>query len=136
MGFSVMVKKYQVFVSSTYTDLTAERQSVVEAILRAGHIPAGMELFAAGDKSQLTIIRRWIRNFDVYMLILGGRYGTIEPVSGKSYIQLEYDYARKLKKPYFAVVMDDDYLNEKVKSHGKSILEQDHRTCEHNSRTE
>jgi Domain of unknown function (DUF4062) len=46
------MKKLQVFVSSTYNDLLAERQAVVEAILMAGHIPAGMELFAAGDRSQ------------------------------------------------------------------------------------
>jgi hypothetical protein len=70
-----------------------ERQAAVEAILRAGHIPAGMELFAAGDESQLETIRRWIDDSDVFMLILGGRYGSIEPKSGKSYLQLEYEYA-------------------------------------------
>lgn len=40
-----MNKKYQVFVSSTYEDLKNERQEIVEAILDAGHIPAGMEIF-------------------------------------------------------------------------------------------
>jgi hypothetical protein len=30
------MKKFQVFVSSTYKDLLAERQAVVEAILMAG----------------------------------------------------------------------------------------------------
>lgn len=48
-----MNKKLQVFVSSTYTDLKDERQTAVEAILDAGHIPAGMELFKAGNDSQL-----------------------------------------------------------------------------------
>ena len=42
-------KKLQVFVSSTYADLKEERQAAVEAIVSAGHIPAGMELFAAGE---------------------------------------------------------------------------------------
>ena len=120
-----MTKKLQVFVSSTFTDLREERQAVVEAILRAGHIPAGMELFAAGDKSQLEIIKRWIEDSDVFMLILGGRYGTIEPDSGKSYIQLEYEHAGRLGKPYFAAVMHDDYLDEKVKADGRDVLEQD-----------
>lgn len=36
-------------MSSTYIDMLTERQAAVEAILQAGHIPAGMELFAAGD---------------------------------------------------------------------------------------
>ena len=55
-----MKKKLQVFISSTYKDMLVERQAAVEAVLRAGHIPAGMELFAAGDESQLETIRRWI----------------------------------------------------------------------------
>ena len=88
-----MNKKLQVFVSSTYTDLIEERQAAVEAILDAGHIPAGMELFKAGNESQLKTIYKWIDQSDVYMLILGGRYGSIENKTGKSYTQLEYEYA-------------------------------------------
>jgi hypothetical protein len=86
-------KKLQVFVSSTYIDLKEERQAAVEAILTAGHIPAGMELFTAGDQSQMQVIKRWIDESDVFLLILGGRYGSIEPQSQKSYIHLEYEYA-------------------------------------------
>jgi CRP-like cAMP-binding protein len=58
-----------------------ERQAVVEAILKAGHIPAGMELFAAGDESQLETIYRWIDESDVFMLILsfGCRRKTLLP---------------------------------------------------------
>lgn len=100
-------KKLQVFISSTYQDLKSERQAAVSAILKAGHIPAGMELFTAGDESQLEVIKRWIDESDVLMLILGSRYGTLEPISGLSYTQFEYNYARDLKKPIFAIVMDD-----------------------------
>jgi uncharacterized protein DUF4062 len=53
-------KKLQVFISSTFTDLKQERQAAVEAILTAGHIPAGMELFTAGDESQMNVIKHWI----------------------------------------------------------------------------
>jgi hypothetical protein len=119
-------KKLQVFVSSTYADLKEERQAAVEAILSAGHIPAGMELFAAGDKSQMEVIKRWIDESDVFLLILGGRYGSIEPTEGKSYIQLEYEYAQERKKPFFAVVIDEDYLRkERVKERGADVLETD-----------
>lgn len=45
----LMKRKLQIFVSSTYSDLKGERQAAVEAILRSGNIPAGMELFAAGS---------------------------------------------------------------------------------------
>ena len=81
----VKLKKLQVFISSTYIDLKEERQAAVESILDAGHIPAGMELFKAGNESQLKTINRWIDESDVYMLILGGRYGSIDSISGKSY---------------------------------------------------
>jgi len=84
-------KRLQVFVSSTFSDLKDERQAAVEAILTAGHIPAGMELFTSGDESQMDVIKQWIEESDVYLLILGGRYGSIEPKTGKSYIQLEYE---------------------------------------------
>jgi Domain of unknown function (DUF4062) len=100
-------KKLQVFVSSTFEDLRVERQAAVEAILSAGHIPAGMELFAAGDESQMVVIRRWIDESDVFMLILGQRYGSIEPESQKSYVHLEYEYAVERHKPLFAVVARD-----------------------------
>jgi hypothetical protein len=118
-----MKRKLQVFVSSTFNDMLPERQAAVEAILRAGHIPAGMELFAAGDESQLETIRRWIDDSDVFMLMLGGRYGSIEPKSGKSYIELEYEYAAKKRKPLFAVVISEKYLTEKVKAVGPDAME-------------
>lgn len=107
-------KKYQIFISSTYTDLIEERQAAVEAILKAGHIPAGMELFTSTNKSQWTIIKRWIDESDIYMLILGGRYGSIDPDSGKSYTHLEYEYAHSINKPLFAVVINDVALRKKT----------------------
>lgn len=120
-----MTKKLQVFISSTYLDLKVERQSAVDAILKAGHIPAGMELFTAGDESQLETIKKWIDNSDIFMLILGSRYGSIEPKSKKSYIEVEYDYAVDKGKPFFAAVISEKAIDEKVKEHGKDVLEQD-----------
>jgi len=121
----MLKRKLQVFVSSTFIDLKEERQSTVEAILNAGHIPAGMELFTAGDESQWNIIKRWIEESDVYMLILGGRYGSIEDISKKSYTHLEYEYAIELGKPFFAIVISDKALDEKVNKEGKKVLELD-----------
>ncbi len=109
-----MNKKLQVFVSSTYTDLIEERQAAVQAILDAGHIPAGMELFKAGNRSQLETIYKWIDESDVYMLILGGRYGSIEEKSGKSYTQLEYEYAINNNIPVFSVVLTNKFLHYKA----------------------
>ncbi len=122
-----MNRRLQVFVSSTFTDLIEERQAAVSAILKAGHIPAGMELFTAGDQTQMDIIRQWIDESDVYMLILGGRYGSIEPTSGLSYTELEFDYAVTKGKPLFAVVMKPEALNAKVKARGMAVAESDNK---------
>ena len=48
-----MKRKLQIFVSSIYIDLLEERQAAVEAILKFGNIPSGIELFTAGNESQL-----------------------------------------------------------------------------------
>lgn len=106
-------KKLQVFISSTFVDMKEERQACVEAILKAGHIPAGMELFTANDKSQLEIIKRWINDSDMLVLLLGGRYGSIEATSGKSYTELEYRYAVESGKTVFAMIQSDESIIEK-----------------------
>ena len=121
-----MKKKLQIFVSSTYIDLKEERQAAVEAILKSGNIPAGMELFTAGDKSQLETITRWIDESDVYFLILGGRYGSIESTTGNSYTEIEYDYAKSINKPTFAVVITEEYLNKKVQENSIDFIEREH----------
>jgi len=120
-------RKLQVFVSSTYIDPKEERQAAVAAILKANHIPAGMELFRAGDKTLMDEIRRWIDESDVFLLILGGRYGSIEPEKQKSYTHLEYEYALKKGKALFAVVTDQKALEERVKTSelGFQLIEQD-----------
>jgi len=122
---SILKKKLQVFISSTYEYLKLDRQAAVSAILKAGHIPAGMELFTSGDKSQMDTIRRWIDESDIYMLILGGRYGSVEPATEVSYTELEYDYALEQEKPLFAVVINEDALKARVQEHGTSLMEKE-----------
>lgn len=87
-----MEKKYQVFVSSTYKDLSEERQEVIQALLELDCIPVGMELFPAADDDQWTLIKRLIDDCDYYILIVGGRYGSLNN-EGLSYTQMEYEYA-------------------------------------------
>jgi hypothetical protein len=51
-------KRYQVFLSSTYTDLADERAAVIQTILGLDHLPAGMEMFPAANEDQWTLIKR------------------------------------------------------------------------------
>ena len=93
-----MEKKYQVFVSSTYIDLSEERKEVIQALLELDCIPVGMELFPAADDDQWTLIKRLIDDCDYYILIVGGRYGSVSE-SGLSYTQMEYEYALEKEIP-------------------------------------
>lgn len=87
-----MDKRYQVFVSSTYTDLKEERKNVTQTLMEMDCIPAGMELFPAMDEEQWAFIKKIIDDCDYYLLIIGGRYGTIDS-EGVSYTEKEFDYA-------------------------------------------
>nr|DAY52896.1 MAG TPA: protein of unknown function (DUF4062) [Caudoviricetes sp.] len=94
-----MNKIYQVFISSTYQDLIEERQKVIEALLGKNCFPVGMEYFSATNDAQFTVIKKLIDRCDYFILIIGGRYGSIEPKSGKSYTQLEFEYASSIGIP-------------------------------------
>lgn len=85
--------KYQIFLSSTWRDLHEEREAVTWAILTAGHIPAGMENFTAKDDRGWKTITRVIDQSDYYVLLLAGMYGSVDPESGLSWTEKEYDYA-------------------------------------------
>ena len=98
-----MEKRYQVFVSSTYEDLKEERQEVIHALLELECIPSGMELFPATNEDQWSLIKKVIDECDYYLLIYGGRYGSIGP-NGYSYTEMEYRYALEIEKPIIAFI--------------------------------
>jgi len=111
-------KRYQVFVSSTFHDLLAERSAVSHALLQLNCIPSGMELFPATDQDQWTLIKRVIDDCDYYIVIIGGRYGSIGR-NGQSYTEMEYNYAQKQKKPIIAFIHQDA---SKLPNHRKERL--------------
>ncbi len=100
-----MGAKYQVFVSSTYEDLKAEREQVVKAILEMGHIPVGMEMFSAGDEDQWKVIAKKIDECDYYAIIVARRYGSVTS-EGISYTEKEYDYATDQEIPTIGFILD------------------------------
>ena len=110
-----MNKKYQVFVSSTYEDLRLERQEVMNALLELDCIPSGMELFPAADEDQWSLIQGVIDECDYYILILGGRYGSVSP-KGVGYTEMEYQYALETNKPIIAFLHKDPNAIEKKKT--------------------
>lgn len=101
-------KKYQVFISSTYADLTEERKKILDVLFMADCIPAGMEAFVAADTEQFEVIKKVIDFCDYYVLIIGKRYGSIHPGTGKSYTEMEYDYAIEQGIPVLVFAIDEN----------------------------
>jgi hypothetical protein len=101
-----MDKVYQVFISSTYADLAEERRRVSETLSKAGYIPSGMELFPATDQQQLDFIKRVIDRCDYYVVIIGGRYGSLADDS-VSFTEKEYDYALSRGIPVLAFLHEN-----------------------------
>lgn len=101
-----MEKRYQVFVSSTYSDLELERKLILESLSKMDCIPAGMEYFPASSAEQFEFIKRIIDDSDYYILIIAGRYGS-ELDDGTSYTEKEYEYAKSKGIPILAFIHGD-----------------------------
>lgn len=101
-----MDKKYQVFISSTFRDLIEERQDAIRSVLDLGHVPSGMEVFPAADVEQFEYIKKVVDECDYYVLIVGGRYGSVD-AAGISFTEKEYDYAVAKKKVVLAFLHGD-----------------------------
>ena len=99
-------RRYQIFVSSTFTDLREERQHVLQAILENQAFPSGMELFPSADDEQWEFIKREIESSDYYVVIVAGKYGSLAP-DGTSFTEKEYDYAVEIRKPVMGFLFHD-----------------------------
>ncbi len=117
-------KKYQVFISSTYIDLIDERRKILDILLMADCIPAGMESFVATDNEQFEVIKKIIDLCDYYVLIIGKRYGTINPITEISYTEMEYDYAKEQGIPVLVFSIDEsmELSNEKIDNDPDKVL--------------
>lgn len=92
-------KRYQVFVSSTYRDLIEERTAVMNCLLDNDCIPVGMEKFPAMPMSQRDYIKRLIDESDYYLLIVAGKFGSIDRETGMGYTEKEFRYALEKEIP-------------------------------------
>lgn len=102
--------KYQVFISSTYNDLRQERLALLDQVMKQDHIPAGMEMFAAGDEDSWQVIKKSIEMCDIYVVLVGARYGTWKDFEGTkiSYTEREFRFAQETKKSIIAFLLYQD----------------------------
>jgi hypothetical protein len=100
-----MIKKYHIFISSTFDDLKIERQELAKIIIELGHIPITMDNFDFDDKDDRRIIRKGIEESDYFLALAAHKYGAQE---GKISIQ-EADYIHAVKNgvPVIAFIIDE-----------------------------
>lgn len=99
---------WRIFVSSTKEDLIPYREAVETVLTGMEHIPLGMEYFVSSPDSPIDVCLATVRRSQLYIVIVGMRYGSIEEGSGKSFTELEYDEAVKNKIPVLAFVIDEE----------------------------
>ena len=122
-------KKHSIFISSTYDDLKPERQAVIDAALDNNIIPVGMEQFHSAPAGQWDVIKKMINECDGYLIIIAGRYGSIDETVGISYTEKEYDYAKSKKLPVWVLIREKsaitaDKMDDSDAKHSKQEKQQ------------
>ncbi len=99
----------------------------MEKILELDHIPSGMELFSAGDEEDWAAIRKAIDQCDIYVVVVGGLFGSVFEETGESFTQREFGYARDVaKKPILAFLLDANaYQQERHKLRPENLKTED-----------
>ena len=111
-------RKFSIFISSTYEDLKKERQALVAVALENNFIPVGMEQFHAAPTSQWNVIIKMIDECDFYLLVIGGRYGSIDEETDISYTEKEYNYAKTKGLPVLVLIKESSAITESEKDTG------------------
>ena len=96
------------FLSSTYIDLVEHRKASVEALERLGEKVGRMEVFGARPEEPTRACLRELEDCDLFVGIYAHRYGC-EPEGDLSITELEFDHAKKHRKPMFCFVLEENY---------------------------
>ena len=141
----------KIFISATSADLGAVRTAAKNALLTLGYLPIEQEHFGPAPETILEMLRRRIEESDAVLHIVGECHGA-EPPAGaepgrgaepggrravvagaggerRSYTQVEYDFARELKKPLYLFVCEESfpYTAHEPEPEEKQALQRAHR---------
>ncbi|WP_308301771.1 DUF4062 domain-containing protein [Frankia umida] len=92
-------------------------RAAVEAVLRSGMRPVQMAQFPAGEQSPAEYCRQQVRTCDVYLAVVGFRYGSLVPDNlapndpmGVSYTELEFRTATAAGLPRLVFLLDENAM--------------------------
>ena len=100
------INPISIFISSTYKDLASCRAEVEKQLVGLEQAVKGMEYFGSSSDTPLDVCRNKLRECKLMILLIGVSYGSIESSSGKSYTELEYEYATELGIPVLVYEAD------------------------------
>lgn len=98
-----------VFISSAARDLPEHRAEVMDACLRQGMFPVMMEHFPASDDDAISLSMEMVDQADVYLGVVGHRYGYIPKGHNSSITEMEYARAVERKIPRLVFVIGEHH---------------------------
>lgn len=99
-----------VFLSSVALGLEPYREAVRKAINGLdGYKCVGMEDFGARHGTPYSVCLAKVRECDIFVGIVGHRYGSIAPETGKSFSESEYDAAVTSGKPRLMFLAPEEF---------------------------
>ena len=104
-----MDKKIAAYVSGTVRDLSEYRKQAADACLQLGIVPVAVEQVPTAGQDPLAVSLRALDNADIYVGIIGWRYGFIPEGQNASITELEYRHARERGVPCLIFIMDDKH---------------------------
>lgn len=111
-------KKISVFISSTYEDLVPYRKAVWKRISEEFQVEIrGMETFGARSQKPMDVCLEEVSQSDIYVGIVGMRYGSVEKAMGRSFVELEYSKALESNLPILIYLIDEN----KAKVHPRDM---------------
>src|ERR1700678_1807728 len=83
-------------------------RAALDGVVRAGMAPVDMEYFAARDGQPAEYCRDRVRRCEVYLAVVGFRYGSVVPGEAISYTELEFAEAGAAGLPRLVFLLDED----------------------------
>ena len=99
-----------VLIASTYEDLVEYRKAAMEAILKAGLVPIAYENTRRTGGIIKEVVKKMMKKSDIFLFILGHRYGSFVDQTKKSWTEYEFEFAQKLAKPILVFLAREDSL--------------------------
>jgi hypothetical protein len=97
-----------IFLSSTYKDMIPHRKEVLNTLDKLKVAVSGMEVFGARTEEPIETCLSEVEKCEVFIGILGMRYGSIDTKTGKSFVQREYETAMEKSLDIRIYLIDEE----------------------------